>query len=63
MPKKKAHKGLAKRVKVTKKGKIIGAKTGYHHKLVKRSARHKRQARELQITGRRRKNFIALLSS
>jgi large subunit ribosomal protein L35 len=62
MPKKKAHKGLAKRVKVTKNGKILGAKTGYHHKLVKRAATRKRQAREINVQGQMRKNLLDLLS-
>lgn len=63
MPKKKAHKGLAKRVKVTKNGKILGAKTGFHHKLVKRPASRKRQARELNVQGQLRKTFLELLSA
>ena len=63
MPKKKAHKGLAKRVKVTKNGKILGAKTGFHHKLVKRPASRKRQAREVNVQSRLRKTFLDLLSA
>jgi len=64
MPKKKTHKGIAKRVKRTKKGKILGKKGGYHHKLVKRSAKRKRQARkELLIKGKERKRLKQLLQT
>lgn len=46
MPKRKTHKGAAKRFKVTKKGKIHASKPGYHHKLTKKSASKKRQAKK-----------------
>lgn len=46
MPKQKTHKGAAKRFKVSKRGKIQAEKPGYHHKLTKKSASKKRQARK-----------------
>lgn len=46
MPKQKTHKGAKKRFKVTKRGKVIARKPGYHHKLTKKSASKKRQARK-----------------
>lgn len=62
MPKKKTHKGMAKRFKVTKNLKITGAKAGYHHKQIKKSAKRKRQARKgLQLTGQLRRNVLAKL--
>ncbi len=64
MPKKKTHKGIAKRFKVTRKGKVLGATSGYHHKLVKRSAAHKRQARRgVQVPETLAKEYIKLISS
>lgn len=45
MPKQKTHKGAAKRFKVTKRGKVLSSKPGYHHKLTKKSASKKRQAK------------------
>lgn len=61
---KKSHKGLAKRFKVTKNGKILGAKSGYHHKQVKKSAKRVRQARQgIQVHGRTRKRFLKMLAS
>lgn len=64
MPKKKAHKGMAKRLKMTKKGKVLGKKGGYHHKLVKRSADRKRHARkELIIEGKEGKRIKQLLQA
>lgn len=67
MPKqrcKKSHRGIAKRFKVSKHGKIKGTKAGYHHKLVKRSSKAKRQARRgLQVQGKMRKNFHKLLAT
>lgn len=62
MPKKKTHKGMAKRFKVTKKLKVLGAKAGYHHKQIKKSTRRKRQARKgIQLRGQLRRNVLAKL--
>ena len=67
MPKqrcKKSHRGIAKRFKVSKNGKITGTKAGYHHKLIKRSSKAKRLARRgLQVQGKMRKNFLRLLAT
>ncbi len=61
---KKSHKGLAKRFKVTKTGKILGPKSGYHHKQIKKSSKRTRQARQgLQVRGARRKRYLKLLSA
>lgn len=46
MPKQKTHKGAAKRFKVSKRGKVQAQKPGYHHKLTKKSASKKRQAKK-----------------
>lgn len=60
---KKGHKGLAKRFKVTGKGKVRGSKSGYHHKNVKKRGKRVRQARRgLTLTGERRKRYLQLLS-
>jgi len=62
MPRKKTHKGIAKRFKVTRTLKIIGAKAGYHHKQIKKSSKRKRQARRgLHLTGKLRRNMLAKL--
>lgn len=61
---KKSHRGIAKRFKVNKHGVMTSNKAGYHHKLNKRSAKPKRQARQgLRVRGQLRKNFLELLSS
>lgn len=60
----KNHKGIAKRFKITKKGKVIGKKCGYHHKQIKKSAKRTRRARlGLRVTGSLRKSFMNLLSN
>jgi large subunit ribosomal protein L35 len=60
----KNHKGIAKRFKVTKKGKVIGKKCGYHHKQVKKSSNRTRHARlGIQVKGSLRKSFLNLLSN
>ncbi|MCI2429611.1 50S ribosomal protein L35 [Candidatus Acetothermia bacterium] len=62
MTKKKTHKGIAKRFKVTRHKKVLGAKSGYHHKLVKRSSSRKRQARRgLQVPAALAKIYVKLL--
>jgi large subunit ribosomal protein L35 len=45
MPKEKTHKGLAKRVKVTAKGKVKRGKTGGSHLLSVKSAKRRRKFR------------------
>ncbi len=62
--KKKTHKGMAKRFKVTSNKKVLGAKAGYHHKLVKRSASRKRQARRgFQVPPALAKLYLESLSN
>lgn len=64
MPKKKTHKGIAKRFKVTRNKKVLGAKAGYHHKMVKRSSSRKRQARKgIEVPAALAKTYIELLSN
>jgi ribosomal protein L35 len=62
--KKKTHKGIAKRFKVTRNKKVLGATPGYHHKLVKRSPNRKRQAkRGFQVPPALAKTFRDQLAS
>lgn len=42
MPKLKTHKGTAKRVRVTKSGKVLRRNAATHHKLAHQTARSKR---------------------
>ncbi|HBR10398.1 50S ribosomal protein L35 [Candidatus Bipolaricaulota bacterium] len=46
MGKKKTHKGASKRFKRTKSGKLMHRVSGYYHKLVKKTGKAKRQARQ-----------------
>lgn len=43
MPKKKTHKGLAKRIKVTATGKLLHRQAGKSHLLGKKSSRRRRR--------------------
>ena len=53
MPKLKTHKGTAKRVKVTKKGKILRENAGTNHFLMKQTRRGKRaKSVESEVTGK-----------
>jgi large subunit ribosomal protein L35 len=45
MPKQKTHKGLAKRVRVTKTGKVMRGQAGARHLLSTKSGKRKRQLR------------------
>lgn len=47
MPKMKTKKAAAKRFKVTKGGKILRAKTGHSHLLVKKEAKRRRRLRKI----------------
>ncbi len=42
MPKMKTHKGAAKRIRVTKSGKMLQSSAAMHHKLSHQTARNKR---------------------
>ncbi len=46
MPKKKTHKGTAKRFKITKSGKVMHKKMGASHILEKKSPKRKRGLRQ-----------------
>lgn len=60
----KSHKGLAKRFKVTKTGKLLGPKSGYHHKNEKKSAKRVRRARRgMRVQGKPRVRFLKMFSS
>lgn len=45
MPKQKTHKGLAKRVRVTKTGKVLRGKAGGRHLLSSKTGKRKRKLR------------------
>lgn len=58
MPKIKTHKGTAKRVKLTKTGKLIHGRPNTGHFLSKKgSARKRRLARDNQVTGSSKQNL------
>lgn len=53
MPKLKTHKATAKRVRITKTGKLLRENGGTHHKLMTQTSRNKRSKRvDSSITGR-----------
>ena len=58
MPKLKTHKGTAKRVKITKTGKILRRRAFGNHLLAKKSKSRKRVIKtEAEITGKIAKNI------
>lgn len=58
MPKLKTHKGTAKRVRITKSGKLMRENAATHHKLSTQSKRGKRAKKaDSQITGKAVKNI------
>lgn len=58
MPKLKTHKGTAKRVKITKTGKILRERAFSNHLLSKKSKSRKRTIKtEAEITGKIAKNI------
>ncbi|HEY5597004.1 MAG TPA: 50S ribosomal protein L35 [Candidatus Bipolaricaulota bacterium] len=60
MPKAKTHKGMAKRFKVSKKGKLFGDKG--HYKMRKRTGKQTRHDRKgVQIEGRMRLRVLKAL--
>lgn len=61
MPKKKTHKGAAKRFKTTKTGKILHKKMGSSHILEKKSPKRKRQLREPAVLSSADKKAIKQL--
>lgn len=62
MPKQKTKKSLAKRVKVTAKGKLKRYKAGHSHLMESKSKRRKRRLRQPEILkGRNEKRFKKML--
>lgn len=62
MPKQKTHKGIAKRFKVTKNGKLTHKKSGYVHKRTKKKPKNIRSARkDKEVKGRMKRNLKKLL--
>ena len=58
MPKLKTHKGTAKRVRITKSGKLLRGNAATHHKLATQTKRGKRAKRiDSQITGKIARNL------
>jgi len=52
MPKQKTHKGVAKRFKVTGRGKVVRRKAGKSHLLSHKGSKRKRSLRQdVQVTG------------
>jgi large subunit ribosomal protein L35 len=45
MPKQKSHSGFKKRVKISKKGKVLFKMTGARHRLISKSKNNKRKKR------------------
>jgi large subunit ribosomal protein L35 len=63
MPKIKTHKGAAKRISVTKNGKLMRKKAFGNHFLTKKSASRKRTyAKTYQVSGSDKKNLLRMLS-
>ena len=62
--KKKTHRSAAKRFKVKPSGKIFRRRAGYVHKLTKKRAQYRRQARkDVEVTGAEYRRLRELLSS
>lgn len=63
MPRK-SHRGVTKRFKVTKHGKILAQRAGYQRKLTKKSASQKRRARRgMEIKGKEKARIKRMISS
>ena len=64
MPKLKTHKGTAKRVRITKSGKLLRGNAATHHKLAAQTKRGKRAKRiDSQITGKIARNLKRALGT
>jgi large subunit ribosomal protein L35 len=62
--KKKTHKGLAKRMKITASGKVLRHRAGRRHLLSHKSAKHRRRLRENgEVTGARAKTIREAIGS
>jgi large subunit ribosomal protein L35 len=63
MPKLKTHKGLKKRIRVTKNGKIKRPRAGRRHLLSGKSGKSRRQSRRPAfIQGKKAESYITALS-
>ena len=64
MGKLKTHKGIAKRFKKTKNGKLMHKKSGYVHKLTKKKTKNKRDTRKMKrVKGKIEKNLKKMIRS
>lgn len=62
--KKKSHRGIAKRVKLTATGKVRASRVGYQHKLTKKRKSRRRQARRgMELVGRQARQLKSLLQA
>lgn len=61
MPKLKTRKGIAKRFKITKKGKIKRQRAGRGHLLAKKSRKRKRRLKKSALVSRTDKKAIKML--
>jgi len=52
VPKQKTHKGIAKRMRVTRTGKIVRSKSGRRHLLSSKSRKRKRNLRRKAVVAR-----------
>jgi large subunit ribosomal protein L35 len=63
MPKLKTHKGLKARVRITRNGKVVRAKSGRRHLMSHKSGKQARQLRQpTDVTGRMAKTIIQKLA-
>jgi len=64
MPKLKTHKGVKKRIKVTRKGKVLRGRAGKSHLLAKKRGKRRRQLRKTrEVLGRPAKKLVRLLGT
>ncbi|HUW30088.1 MAG TPA: 50S ribosomal protein L35 [Planctomycetota bacterium] len=65
MPKLKTHKGIAKRVRVTRNGKVLVSRPGRRHLLSGKSGKRRRQLRRKQLVAsapaKRMKRLLGLM--
>jgi large subunit ribosomal protein L35 len=64
MPKLKTHKGVKKRIRVTRTGKVIRRRAGKSHLLSKKRSKSRRQLRKSRaVRGRAAKTLVKLLAT
>jgi len=65
MPKLKTHKGIAKRVRVTRNGKVLASRPGRRHLMSGKPSKRRRQLRRKQVMApaqaRRMKRLLGLM--